>query len=135
MLFNEVERVSAPNFDAVWRCQVVYHIILIEMFYDDFLYSKKSIDNAVNRRVGPGCYADGVSDSSNKLQTIIWTPTNPYFNLCVCFPVQIRGKHGFLKLTPKRCFFLNRGIGNEGMNTMVSRTNVHLKLQVWVDRV
>ena len=41
------------------------------MFYDDFLYSKKSIDNAVNRRYGPGCYADGVSDSSNKLQTII----------------------------------------------------------------
>jgi len=70
MLFNEVQRVSTPNFEVVRRCQVVYHTILTEMFYDDFLYSKKSIDNAVNRWYGPGCCADGVSDSSNKLQSI-----------------------------------------------------------------
>lgn len=97
LLSNAVERVTTPKFDAVWQYQVVYHTILIEMFYDDFLYSKKSINNAVNRWYGPGCYADGLSDSSKKLQSIFWTPTNPYLNHCWCFPVQIWGKHGFFK--------------------------------------
>ena len=116
MLFNQIQRVSKANFDAVWRYRVVYHTILTEMFYDDFLYSKKSIDNAVNRWYSPNCYADGVSNSSNKSQSIIWTPTNPYLNHCWCIPVQIRGKYGFLKLTSKQKHFFelrNRKWRNE----------------------